>query len=316
VVAASAVQGSGSAADPIAHFSLQGNALINGGVISAAGAITTPATSATAVRIRVSATNARAADALSVTSTGGVKVLASLTDADGKAQTTAAGSTTLAATNFVNGALEFFAFTTSTTAGSVTISSNGASQVVHVVSRVGSAYNVTAVFPTTITEGGSANVFAKITDVFGNPITVGNSNHVTRASGTTAVFNAAHNGTLKLSALGATPTTDAYRWNAAQTAWQTNVTGAKAGTIAMTVELPDATDLEVGFAKPNSIVFASISSTNTTAQIAALTAQVAALQAQLANSRAKSTSVTKKKYNTLARKWNAANPGARVALKK
>jgi hypothetical protein len=46
-----------------------------------------------------------------------------------------------------------------------------------------------------------------------------------------------------------------------------------------------------------------------------LTAQVAALTAQLAESRPKATSVTKKRYNTLARKWNAAFPSQKVALK-
>jgi hypothetical protein len=49
---------------------------------------------------------------------------------------------------------------------------------------------------------------------------------------------------------------------------------------------------------------------------AAATAQIAALTAQLAESRSKAKSVTKKKYNTLARKWNAAFPSQKVALKK
>jgi hypothetical protein len=51
-------------------------------------------------------------------------------------------------------------------------------------------------------------------------------------------------------------------------------------------------------------------------QVTTLTAQVAALTAQLAESRPKATSVTKKRYNTLARKWNAAFPSQKVALKK
>jgi hypothetical protein len=44
--------------------------------------------------------------------------------------------------------------------------------------------------------------------------------------------------------------------------------------------------------------------------------RIAVLTTQLAASRPIATSVTKKRYNTLARKWNAANPGAKVALKK
>jgi hypothetical protein len=51
-------------------------------------------------------------------------------------------------------------------------------------------------------------------------------------------------------------------------------------------------------------------------QITALQANVTALTAQLAVSRLIENSVTQKKYNTLARKWNAAFPSQRVALKK
>jgi hypothetical protein len=63
-------------------------------------------------------------------------------------------------------------------------------------------------------------------------------------------------------------------------------------------------------------VFSSVTVQDIEKQVTALTAQVAALTAQLAVSRLIEDSVTQKKYNTLARKWNKANPGAKVALKK
>jgi hypothetical protein len=53
-----------------------------------------------------------------------------------------------------------------------------------------------------------------------------------------------------------------------------------------------------------------VNNAGVSAQVAALTAQVATLTATVAKR------VSKKKYNTLARKWNAAFPSQKVALKK
>jgi hypothetical protein len=64
------------------------------------------------------------------------------------------------------------------------------------------------------------------------------------------------------------------------------------------------------FGDPVLTAFFSITASDPATQIAALTAQVAALQAIVDRK------VSKKRYNTLARKWNAAFPGQRVALKK
>jgi hypothetical protein len=291
--------GVGTAGTPLLHLSLQDNELLHADA-DTAGA------SNNVVRIKLSATNGRSADAVTITSAGGVKVLGERVSDTGTALTTAAGSTALTdKAAFNNGILTFYAFTTSTTAGTVNITSNGNTVQLFIASRVGSPYNVTAEFPAAIATGGAADVFAKVTDVFGNQITVTNSNHVIRAGGT-AVFNsAATSGSLTLKALGATPTTDTWRWDTTKSAWKSNVTAAVAGTVAMTVEAA-ATDLKVGLPAPSSIVFASISSASLTAQIATLTAQVTALQAALA------ATVTKAKYNKLVRKWNRANPSNKV----
>jgi hypothetical protein len=64
------------------------------------------------------------------------------------------------------------------------------------------------------------------------------------------------------------------------------------------------------------VAFSSVNAADLAAQVTALTAQVTALTAQLAVSRLIENSVTQKKYNTLVRKWNAAFPSNKVALKK
>jgi hypothetical protein len=65
-----------------------------------------------------------------------------------------------------------------------------------------------------------------------------------------------------------------------------------------------------GLADANYAYSGVVNNPGAATQVAALTAQVAALTAQVAKR------VSKKKYNTLARKWNAAFPSQKVALKK
>ena len=60
----------------------------------------------------------------------------------------------------------------------------------------------------------------------------------------------------------------------------------------------------------------AVNSSDPATTFTGLTAQVTALTAQLAVSRLIENSVTQKKYNTLVRKWNAAFPSNKVALKK
>jgi hypothetical protein len=71
-----------------------------------------------------------------------------------------------------------------------------------------------------------------------------------------------------------------------------------------------------GLGKSSLVAIKIMNSPATATANATATAQIAALTAQLAASRPIATSVTKKKYNTLARKWNAAFPSQKVALKK
>jgi hypothetical protein len=153
--------------------------------------------------------------------------------------------------------------------------------------------------------GGKITVSGKVQDAFGNDLTTAldHGGFVFTQVGATAPANDAtdfdYDTTSKVYTI---------KWTAPATAQpvavQMSIAPAKAPT-AVTA---------FGAAVPTQ--FFSVGVVDLATRVATLETQVATLQAQLANSRAKATSVTKKRYNTLARKWNAANPGARVALKK
>ena len=80
--------------------------------------------------------------------------------------------------------------------------------------------------------------------------------------------------------------------------------------------IPRAWPLVTAFGGPVLTATLSVNSADPAVQINALQAQVTALSAQLLVSRLIADSVTQLKYNRLARKWNAAFPSQRVALKK
>jgi hypothetical protein len=246
-----------------------------------------------------------AAGSLTITPTAGVRVAASVTDADGKAISAVdGGSATSISGSTVTGALTytFYAWTTSSTAGSVTVESAGSRIVFYLKAKTGPAYNLTDVtFPASLYTGQTdAKVTAKLTDQWGNAVSTGTAPVI---SGFGMSGTMAYSATKKL--------------------WESTLTSVTGDNVAINVAITDNDLSANGFAKPVTSAFKLVSSGNLatqnaalTAQVTALTAQVAALQAQLEASRPKATSVTKKRYNTLARKWNAANPGSRVALKK
>ena len=235
------------------------------------------------------------ATTVSVTSTGGVKVIKDLADADGvayKLDTTVAttgvsGSTTASALTFT-----FYAFTTSTTAGSVVISTPSSSLTFYVKGLAGAAYNLGSVkFPTSIiqaeTEADSTAVVSYVlTDVFGNAITTGTAPTLT--------------------ALGASASGSTY--STTRKVWEAVVYNATASSVAMALNLT-ATDLSTnGFAKPVKTAFASVSASDLAGQVTTLTAQVAALTATV--------SALTTDYNALATKYNKlVKKSKRVAKK-
>ena len=233
-----------------------------------------------------------------VTTTGGVLVVDAIANTDGTAKNVGAGSASYSK-QAVTGSttVTFYAYTTSSTAGSVIIQTPSQKATYFLKATVGAAYNLVGVkFPTSVTQGqteadSTAVVSFKVTDVFGNEIT---TNPTTAA--TLAVLGGSGSTTITYSTL--------------RKQYEAAVFSATASSVAMSVTLT-ATDLSAnGFAKPVKYAFASVSAGDLATQVTTLTAQVTALQAQLAALTA--STVTKAKYNKLVRKWNRANPSNKV----
>jgi hypothetical protein len=162
----------------------------------------------------------------------------------------------------------------------------------------GVAHHVTNLTgPATLAAGADGEVTFKVTDVFGNELD-------TVAAGPSIT------GTNVGSLHGELAT-----YSVSRKLWVAKVT-APANTRPMVLTIDgndDGTDgpgnAGLGASTTdNNIIL--VNGPGASTQVSALTAQVAALTAQVAKR------VSKKKYNTLARKWNAAFPSQKVALKK
>jgi hypothetical protein len=281
-----------SAASALVHRALEANELSTGDVIE------------------FTVDGDAAGTTFTVQATGGVKVTDAVTNDDGDALPLSAGKTSLSSTKY--GAKDgsspktFYAYTTSSTAGKVIVSSStGASEVFYVKSEVGEAYNIKVTFPTSVpvssTDGTSltgARVFVAVTDVFGNALTE------------TADFVSigdVESTDLQIDALGATIAgSTVWTYDTKRKAWKNDkgIVSPRSGNVAMSVELTTEPDFtEAGLPAAKSIDFKTIS-------VRSLDAQIAALQAQLANT------VSKAKYNNLVKRFNRITTGKKAKLVK
>ncbi len=261
----------------------------------------------TVVRIDLQPT---AAVAYTVTTTGGVKVITTLTD-----KKVADGVESLTGTFVVGADVTFYAYSTSTAVGTVVVNSGGNQATRYIAANPGTAYNVSAVFPSFIAEGGSGDILATVTDVFGNTIIGGGTaqNDTAKNSTNSNAFTATSS-RLTVSAVGVTVTNPTnWTWDAIKSAWKHTVTAAVAGNVAIRLSLEtDDYSTTSGFAKPVLSAFTSLNAADAETQIAALTAQVAALQAQIADMRTKANSVTKKRWNNLVLRHRALGGSAKL----
>jgi hypothetical protein len=219
---------------------------------------------------------------VNVTAAGGVKLIDSLVDADSKALKIGAGVPALVKVT-ATGSLTytFYAYTNSTTAGSVVIESASQKSTYFVKGVAGPAYNLVDVkFPASLTQGTTAStttdiVSYKVTDVFGNALSTGVTATIAAFTGMTAA-SAVYSDTKKV--------------------WEIKIHSVTVDNVPLALNLT-ADDLSAnGFAKPVKAAYKSISAGDLAAQVTSLTAQVAALTAD---------------YNALAARWNK-----RVADKK
>jgi hypothetical protein len=259
----------------------------------------TGSTTRNVVRFQVVTT---AATTVSVAAASGVSLSSTLTDGAGAALKVTDGASSLSIST-VTGAptATFYAWSTSTTAGTVTVTTPGSSLRFFVKGQAGLPYNVTNVkFPTTIVSGQPADstntniVTWNVTDVFGNSIET--------AQGALAGFSSAGSAT----ASGA-------EWSATNKYNSAYISGTVGSSVSLNVALTHSLDYSAaGWPKPVKTVFTTVSGGDLAAQVASLTAQVAALQAQLAASRPKANSVTKKRWNKLVRAHRALGGTAKL----
>ena len=238
----------------------------------------TSARSALALQIATRSNSA----AVAVTATGAVKLITAAQLA-ASTTTTATGTQTLSLTTNDSGLVTFYAYNTSTTAGSITVVESGttpASNTVWVkgVTDANNAYKLSAVSPTIGGIGSLVEYTATVVDMFGNAITTAS---------------------VKSQTLGgdATGADDPMVYDSVAKVYEGDFTNrTTAGQVALLVSIAVSADKVTAFGAKTTSVFVSINGQDLQAAITALQAEVAALKAD---------------YNALATKWNA-----RVASKK
>lgn len=238
-------------------------------------------------------------DVIKVTTTGTVKVIEGASDVANSAfyNVTTLSKTSLDKTITSGTEYTFRAHTTSTTTGTVavTVTRTGlnTSNTYSVKGTAGTPYVIKATggVPATLANGKTSVVTFTVADAFGNLI---------------------EDNASAISADAVRVNMGVITWDSTAKVYKSTMTAPTSGAFIASIDL-DADDLSVsGFADSQQELIAVVNSAGNSS----LTAQVAALTAQLADSRPKANSVTKKRYNTLARKWNAAFPSQKVALKK
>jgi len=200
--------------------------------------------------------------------------------------TASAGSATTSGNSGSGTTVTFYAFTTKTTTGSVVVSTGGSSTTYYVKGVAGSAYNLSVVAPRVSTLSATSPITATATDVFGNAVT------------DASISNVVIRGTL-----------GSFSYVDADKVYKATFTAPATAGNAI-IESKITVTAVTGLPKPVDSVVYKISVGDLAEQVASLSAQVAALTTQLAST------VTKKRFNKLARKWNAAFPSQKVALKK
>ena len=282
VVVAETVGGTGSASDAFTVNVPTGN-VIRGETVT---------TDTTAAKFTVTPTSSTST--ISISSTGGVKLVSSADEALNKAATFGATSLT-----GIGATYTFYATTNSTTAGTVTVVEGGNTYVAYVKGVSAKGYVITVTGPTTGAVGGSYKMVATVKDMFGNPtsgltassFTVTGAGSVGASITETSVETGTGTGVYNLSA----PTGSI----------------ATAGPGLFTVTLAAAAkydENEVAFGDITDAATLVISSADSATALAAAQSQITALQASIAALTAD--------YNALAKKWNKGKKKKnKVALK-
>jgi hypothetical protein len=244
----------------------------------------TDAATRTAVRF---VARTAAAGTVTVDATGGVR-LATTIETSGVALKVDAGTQTLTGAT-ATGALNytFYAWNTSTTAGSVVVKTAGSTLTFYVKGVAGEAYNIdTPTWPSSLyinqTDG---KVTYGVTDAYGNNVSA------------TGVLPTGFGGTF-----------EAATYSSTTKLHTSKVLTVTADNVAINIGITPVDLSANGFAKPVKSAFKLVSAGDLSAQVTTLTAQVAALTASV-------TALTAD-YNGLATKYNKlVKKSKRVAKK-
>ena len=246
---------------------------------------------ATGTLVRYPITTLGDTDVVTVTATGGIKLITQTQFAAATAPTTATG-TTSASVTAVGKAAHIYAYTTSTTAGTITFSV-GANQAVRYLKGLSTMpYKLILTGPATAPLSGEFTVSGRVVDAFGNDLTTALTPTTATDFTVTAVGATFSTDTAK-SKYTASSKTYSFVFTAPSTATGTAVNiafGSARATVAVTA-----------FGAPVATQFFTVNAVDLTAQLASLTAQVAALTAD---------------YNKLANRWNKKVDNKRTLKKK
>jgi hypothetical protein len=237
---------------------------------------------------RLDVTTTVADASVTVTTTGGVKVLNKADWDNADVLKNARAGSTSATGSASSTTANFYVYTTSTAVGTAVVTQGGNSVTVFIQGDKPAPYKLKSVSaPKFVSSGVAANFDYVVEDAFGNLVP-------TNAVPTTTIA-------------GPATISTASAWDDDDKVYRTKVTGSSTETGAVLLTATISPAAVAAFGPTVSFVFTSINATD-------LSTAVATLEAQLAASRPKANSVTKKRYNTLVRAHRAL--GGTAKLKK
>lgn len=265
------------------------------------------------------------ADALKIAITGldtGTTVSASATNSsivtalhtDAAPVTSSAGSSTVSISTGTGTTAEFYVFTKTVNAGTVVVTLGGNTTTYHVKGTAGAAYNLTLTAPDTVAISTVNKVYAKTTDIFGNPVvtTTPSVTAINATVGTVAVSDTA-TGTFAFD-VTSLATTGTVGLSAAITA--TDVVGlpAAAKSASKFIAVTNPADVLASVRAELASAQAALAAEKAAHAATKLAAETATVTAKTASD--KQIADLKKAFNALIKKWNAKNPKAKVTLVK
>jgi hypothetical protein len=231
---------------------------------------------------------------ISISSTGGVKLISSADEALNKAATFGATSLT-----GIGATYTFYAANMSTTAGTVTVVEGGNTYVAYLKGVSAKGYTITVTGPATASVGGSYKMTATVKDMFGNPTAA------LTASAFTVTGAGSADASITETAVETGTGTGVYTLSAPVGSFDT----AGPGLITVTLAAANAWEENtVAFGDRTAAATVIVNSADSSTALAAAQSQIAALQASIAALTAD--------YNALAKKWNKGKKKKnRVTLK-